>query len=85
MVHYLESRKEYRDVLDMCEALQEMIMDGKVEGKAETVLELLGELGDTSEDLRAKIMAEKDLDTLKIWLKLAGRADTVEEFATRIA
>lgn len=85
MVHYLESRKEYRDVLDMCEALQEMIMDGKVEGKAETVLELLGELGDISEDLRAKIMAEKDLDTLKIWLKLAGRADTVEEFATRIA
>lgn len=85
MVHYLESRKEYRDVLDMCDALQEMIMDGKVEGKAETVLELLGELGDISEDLRAKIMAEKDLDTLKIWLKLAGRADTVEEFATRIA
>lgn len=85
MVHYLENRKEYRDVLDMCEALQEMIMDGKVEGKAESVLELLGELGDISEDLRAKIMAEKDLDTLKIWLKLAGRADTVEEFATRIA
>lgn len=77
----------------MCEALQEMIMDGKAEGraegkaegKAEDVLELLGELGDAPEELRARIMAQQDFDVLNKWLKLAAKADSVEEFVSRMA
>ncbi len=90
--HYLENRKEDEEVYDMCEALQEMIMDGKMEGraegkaegKAEGVLEFLAELGDIPEKLRAEIMAQKDLDILKKWLKLAARAESVEDFVSRM-
>lgn len=91
--NYLENRREDKEAFDMCEALQEMIMDGKEEGKvegkvegtAESVLELLNELGDIPKELRAKIMSQKDLEILKKWLKLAARAETVEEFASRVA
>lgn len=90
--HYLENRKEDEEAYDMCEALQEMIMDGKMEGraegkaegKAEGVLELLAELGDIPEELSTEIMAQKDLDILKKWLKLAARAKSVEDFACRM-
>ena len=47
-------------------------------------MELLTELGDISEELRAEIMAQKDLDILKKWLKLAARAESVEDFVSRM-
>ncbi len=78
--NYLENRKDDEEVFDMCEAVQEMILDGKTEGKAESVLELLEEVGEVPEEVRAEIMAQQDLDILKKWLKLAARADTVEGF-----
>jgi len=38
---------------------------GRAEGKAEAVLELLEDLGDVPEELRRKIMEQRDLDILK--------------------
>ena len=57
---------------------------GQKRGKAESVLELLEEYGTISEELRTRVMEEKDLDTLKKWLKLAGKVDSIEEFASRM-
>lgn len=57
---------------------------GKAEGKAEAILELLGELGDVSEELKTLICAQQDLEVLGHWLKLAARAENVQEFAEKI-
>ena len=48
--------------------------------KAEDIIVLLENLGEISEELRAKIMAEKDLQVLSKWLKLAAKADSMEAF-----
>ena len=58
-------------------------LEGKAEGKAEAVLELLEDLGRIPEELRNEIMAETDLDRLKIWHKLAARCGTIEEFCQK--
>lgn len=49
-------------------------------GKAESIIELLEELGPVPEELRKKIMKERDAETLKGWLKLAAKAASVEDF-----
>ena len=54
--------------------------EGKTEGKAESILELLEELGTIPEDVQARIMNEKNLETLTQWLRLAAKADSFEEF-----
>ena len=55
-------------------------LEGKAEGKAEFVLELLEELGTVPDDLRKEILAERDLEKLSAWHKLAARCGTIEEF-----
>ncbi len=83
---YLEhqSENENEEGIDMCQALQEMIMKGKAEGKAESILELLGELGPVPEDLQKKVSAQRDLGILGKWVKLAAAADSIQEFSDRI-
>ena len=49
-------------------------------GKAESIIELLEELGPVPEELRKKIMKERDAETLKGWLKLAAKVASVEDF-----
>lgn len=55
-------------------------VQGKTEGKAEAVLDLLIDKGDVSEKLRAQVMNQRDLDVLNIWLRQAAQSQTVEEF-----
>ena len=54
---------------------------GKAEGKAEAILDLLSELGDVPDDIRKKVLAEKDEAKLKDMLFAASRASSFEEFA----
>lgn len=54
--------------------------EGKTESKAEDILILLGELGTVPEELRQIILQQKDNDTLIKWLKMAARAESMEEF-----
>lgn len=54
------------------------------EGKAESILMLLSELGDVPEELETRIFSERDSETLKNWLKLAARAESVEQFQREI-
>ena len=58
--------------------------DGKAEGKAESILELLENLGNISEYLRTRVMAEKDLQILSKWLKLAASVDSIDAFRERM-
>lgn len=54
--------------------------EGKAEGKAEDTLELLSDPGTVPEELRRTIMETTDLEKLKIWLRLAAKADDLEQF-----
>lgn len=60
--------------------LQDERREGKAEGKAEEVISFLEDLSTVSEALKEKIMNETDLTTLKRWLKLAAKAESVEQF-----
>lgn len=82
--NYLSDDNKEEEEINVCQALQEMIMDGKAEGKAEVLLMLLGELGEVSEALREKVMSQRDFEILDEWIKWAAKAGTVQEFEDRI-
>ncbi len=74
---YEEHLKAVRDRRAEDEYVHDM---GKAEGKAESIIQLLMEKGDVSEELSAKIMSEKDLDILKRWLAMAAKAESIQQF-----
>ena len=53
---------------------------GKVKGIAESILEILEELGTVPEELRRRLLEETDLQRLKNWLKEAIKAASIEDF-----
>lgn len=74
------SRRMEENFMILREMLRDERAEGKAEGKAESVLELLQEIGSVSEQLRERIINEKDLSLLLKWLKLAAKAETVQQF-----
>ena len=54
--------------------------EGKAEGKAEAILELLEDIGNVSDELKERIMKEKNLEILRKWHKAAARAENLEQF-----
>ena len=56
------------------------IEQGLLYGRQEDILELLQDYGSVDEELRQKIKAETDTETLRHWLKLSGRAGSIEAF-----
>lgn len=87
----LKRKEKYKKggKVNMCQGLREWLaderMEGRAEGKAEAIVELLSECGPITEDLKGIIMKEKDIETLRTWLKLAAGADSVREFEQKIA
>lgn len=57
---------------------------GLLQGKIESIIELLNDLGEIPEELQTKIMSEKDLQALNYWLKLAAKANSIEEFQEKM-
>ena len=53
---------------------------GKVEGKAESVLEVLALHGQVPEYVKSHILAEDDMKVLSAWLREAAKAESVEDF-----
>jgi len=54
--------------------------EGKAEGKAEFIITLLESKVSVSEELRAKIVEQTDIDVLEQWFHNAIKATTIEEF-----
>ncbi len=83
---------EYDYDMDIKVQREEAKEEGKVEGKAEgiklgtmsDIIELLEDIGAVPENLKNRIMKEENRDILRKWLKLAARAETVEEFEKSI-
>ncbi|MDE6364944.1 MAG: hypothetical protein K2L86_11920 [Lachnospiraceae bacterium] len=76
------------DVNHMCSSFERLLMKeseqgrkkGRIEGKAEDIIELLEETGEPSEALRKHIMEQTDVKVLSRWLKIAARSESIEEF-----
>ena len=58
--------------------------EGRLSGIAESIIKLLEDQGKISEELQIRIMAEKDLQVLSKWLKLAARVDSIDVFRERM-
>ncbi len=54
--------------------------EGRTEGRTESILDLLNERGTIPEELRQSILQESNSETLRKWLKLAAKVDSIEEF-----
>ena len=58
--------------------------EGVIAGKAESVLELLEDIGTIPEKIREKITGETDPETLKKWHKLAAKSESIDEFVSKM-
>jgi len=54
--------------------------EGRIEGKAEAIMELLEEIGTITEKLEKRLREQKNPDTLRKWHKLAAHSSSIEEF-----
>lgn len=62
------------------EGRAEGIEEGKLEAQKEDILVLLRDLGEVSPQVEEIILSQREEQRLKIWLKLAARAESMEEF-----
>lgn len=60
--------------------LQKGIRQGRAEGKAEAVLDVLCDLGEISPALREHIYSQKEDAILRTWLKIAVKAESIQDF-----
>ena len=74
--------------VDMCRAIYEIKRDarregkreGRLEGRCEAILELLEDCGEVPEETKKLILEEKNKERLGMWLRLAAKAESIEEF-----
>ena len=60
------------------------IENGILQTKIEDIIDLLAGHGPIPEELSAKIHAEKNLETLKKWFKLAAKVTSIEDFISQM-
>lgn len=87
-----EEMNEVKEVMNMTRLGQMLVDDGisqgivqglsqgLSQGKAEAIVEFLGMKGTVSDDLRQKIISEKDVDKLSGWIRIAAASNSVEDF-----
>ncbi len=61
------------------------IAEGKIEENIENILYLLHDLSSIPRELEERIRSETDYTILRAWLKLAARAETIQDFMDQIA
>lgn len=72
------------DQLIRNEGLEEGLATGRAT-LAKTIQDFLSDLGPIPENITTKIENETNLDTLRHWLKLAARTESLEEFAKQLS
>ncbi len=78
--HVKESRELEEKFMVLEEMLQDEREEGRTEGRALAVIELLETIGEVPQSLREKILGQTDTSVLSRWLKLAARAQSIEQF-----
>ena len=64
--------------------LKEGLKEGRKEGLQESILDILEEKGEVSEELRLQILNEKDLNVLKKYVQQAVKAESIHHFIKAI-
>ncbi|MBD5532523.1 MAG: hypothetical protein HDQ98_10055 [Lachnospiraceae bacterium] len=64
--------------------LAEGMEKGITQGKINDILDLLNDLGEIPLALRERITSQRDEETLRAWLKLAAKAESIEDFTKQI-
>lgn len=96
----LERNENNKEEQDMCQAIYEMIEDGKLEGirigeargqihgealgRTGMILAILEDLGSIPDKLRERINAEKSIEILKQYTRKAVAAQSIEQFMAEI-
>jgi len=79
-----------REVIKVCggkvlEMESEKIYNrGISQGISGSIIDVIEEYGTVSEELKDKICAQTDVEILKIWLKLAAKVSSIEEFEEKM-
>ncbi len=68
------------ETYDVQETRRQSRAEGRAEGRAESILELLAETGEVPAWLEKRIRREQNLELLRMWLKEAARAGSLELF-----
>lgn len=69
----------------MCEIADRIRQEGLIEGKIESILELLEEFGNIPKQLIQRISRETNSEVLNKWLKCAAKSSSFAEFEAIIS
>lgn len=84
-IYWVKSNREMEErFMIFEEMLRDERAEGKAEAKIEDILDILEDKCQLPADLRSRIEDEKNLQTLTRWLKLAAKADSLEEFLSQM-
>lgn len=76
-----EVRQEY---MKFDEIMYYAKRDGKIEARVQSILELLEDYGEIPEEVRQRLEEETNLSVLKEWVKIAARAQSIQEFVDKM-
>ncbi|MDC7286682.1 hypothetical protein NXH76_02605 [Blautia schinkii] len=63
---------------------KEGLDEGVIQAKIEDIFVLLQDCGEMSDNLRKKILSQRDKAVLENWFRLAARVDSIEEFVKKM-
>jgi predicted transposase/invertase (TIGR01784 family) len=90
MLLELELKKERQEgkaeglAQGLAQGLSQGLTQGLAQGKAESILDFLNRFGSVPESLQQRILSEQNLEVLSHWVKLASKAQSIEDFLNRI-
>ena len=80
-----ENRELERSFMTWEDIRRETRLEGKLEGKRESIVDFLEELGVIPEDIKSRIMSETRESVLKLMSKAAFGATSFEDFRNKIS
>ena len=84
MEEYIHQEAERRAKL-MAESMVKSMAESMAASRvAQNILDLLEDLGTLPDQTKERIAKEQNEDVLSAWLKLAARADSIEEFQSKM-
>ena len=87
MLPQLKEEEERKGGISRCPLLDKYVNQGielgEIRGKAEVILDFLNDIGEVFDELRLRIMQEQNLEKLTSWVKLADRAESIQDFCAR--
>ncbi|WP_367397844.1 hypothetical protein [Clostridium bornimense] len=75
---------EVRDMYNIQKGKEEGIEEGKIEESKKSIVDFLLDIGLVNESIMNILEKENNLETLRMWNKIAARSSSIEEFIEKI-